>query len=218
MIPLPEWSYFSIEGTWYSMGNTTTVGTIAGTNTTLSMPTTTITSCMTATYTFHLYDSGPQWIDMGYIVDQGTGEIAPHGETSAWRREHERSQHDRQQAQQARASAQNRGEALLLALLGDEQRSSYRERGSFAVVGSAGGRYLINKGVAGNVQWLDDGGQVGGALCAHPDMHESWLPHADVAIAQMLALLTDEPAFLDVANVYSGDPPPMLAALAGAPQ
>ncbi len=43
-----------------------------------------------------------------------------------------------------------------------------------------------------------------------PGAPSSWLPTNDVVAAQLLALMTDEPGFLRVANVHAGERPPVL--------
>jgi hypothetical protein len=43
-------------------------------------------------------------------------------------------------------------------------------------------------------------------------MNEHWLPDQDVALAQMLALTTDEAAFVRLANVHRGRRPVLAAA------
>jgi hypothetical protein len=116
----------------------------------------------------------------------------------------------REEQELARVSAVRRADTLLLSLLSEEQQQAYRQHGSFEVIGSAGGRYRINQGSVGNVQWIDEHDQAAGRLCAHPDMDEDWLPDGDVALAQLLALTTDERAFLNVANVHAGRRPPLL--------
>ena len=72
----------------------------------------------------------------------------------------------------------------------------------FAVIGSHGTVYRINRGTSGNVEWIKPDGTVGGRLCAHPCMREQWIPTEDVMLAQMLALTTNERAWLAVANVH----------------
>lgn len=114
------------------------------------------------------------------------------------------------QQRRSRTAANDRAAGLLLSLLTPQQQQSYRETGSFEVIGSAGGRYRINKGTAGNVEWFDPAtGRVAAKLCAHPSMRhdEGWLPESDVAVGQMLALTTDEPGFVQIANVHAGRRP-----------
>lgn len=112
----------------------------------------------------------------------------------------------------ARISARDRADELLLSMLSPDQVADYVDNGAFNVIGSAGGRYRIRRGVSGNVDWLDADGQVGGRLCAHPTMENGWMPDQDVALAQLLALTTDEVAFVAVANVHAGRRPPILVA------
>lgn len=118
----------------------------------------------------------------------------------------------REARSQSRVVARERADELLLSMLNPAQLESYLRCGEFDVVGSAGGRYRIRRGVSGNVDWLDNDGQVGGRLCAHPTMEHGWMPDQDVALAQLLALTTDEVAFVAVANVHHGRRPPILVA------
>jgi len=103
-----------------------------------------------------------------------------------------------QEAVRQRAAA--RAQELLLSLLTEAQAADYLDRGWFEVRGSAGGRYRIRRrGQAGNVDRMPDTGEEREAsLCAHPPGH---LPDADAHLAQMMALVTDEPGFLRTANV-----------------
>ena len=112
----------------------------------------------------------------------------------------------------ARTLATERGEALLLSLLDNNQREAYRQDREFAVIGSHGTVYRIKHGTSGNIEWLKPNGSLGGRLCAHPSMHEEWIPTEDVMLAQVLALITDEREFCRVANVHLGQRPPVLVA------
>lgn len=99
-----------------------------------------------------------------------------------------------------RAAARERAEELLVALLSPEQEQTWREQDWFTVRGSRTGRtYRIRRGYAGNVDLLDADGHAEVTYCAHPPD----VPAEDADIAQMLALVTDEDAFLAVANVTS---------------
>lgn len=112
----------------------------------------------------------------------------------------------------SRTEATERATALLLALLNTHQREQYEARHSFEVIGSHGTRYRINRGTSGNVEWLTPDGVVGGQMCAHPTMRGNWLPEPDVHIGQMLALQTDEVAFVQLANMYYGRRPELATA------
>ena len=101
--------------------------------------------------------------------------------------------------QAARARVSGRAEALLRGLLDDDQIASYFSQGWFEVIGSAGGRYRINRnGQAGNVDEMPaQGDHRTASLCIHPygGFHD-----ADAHAAQYLALVTDEAAFRRTAN------------------
>jgi hypothetical protein len=110
---------------------------------------------------------------------------------------------------QSRAVAIARGEELLLSLLDENQREAYRFDRMFSVIGSHGTIYRIHRGVSGNIEWIKPDGTVGGRLCAHPTMREEWIPTEDVMLAQLLALTHDEREFVRVANVHTGQRPPI---------
>jgi len=120
-------------------------------------------------------------------------------------------QQERQRRAQARTTATARAEALLHDLLDEGQRASLQAHGYFDLIGSHGGYYRISTGISGNVAWRSPEGQWS-RICAHPDMRLSWMPTEDVMVAQMLALVTDEPAFIARANVHAGVRPVVAAA------
>lgn len=113
-----------------------------------------------------------------------------------------------------RVVAQEKAAALLLAVLSPDQAQRYRSERRFEVRGSLGGRYEIRSGNAGNVVALSESGEVTARLCAHPELYSNgaYLPDADVALAQMLALTTDEAHFVATANVHWGRRPLVGAA------
>lgn len=120
-------------------------------------------------------------------------------------------QREERHRREGRVEANSRAEELLLTMLSEDQAAELRRNDSFTVIGSAGGVYRIRRGVSGNVDWILPDGGVGGVLCAHPTMAEHWLPQQDVAVSQLLALTTDEPSFVRVANVHRGRRPPVAA-------
>jgi len=124
---------------------------------------------------------------------------------------------ERERRRDEYAVATSRATALLLSLLSPEQRASYERDRTFMVIGSAGGIYRIRPGAMGNVDWIDpasSGREVAGVLCAHPQLWtpDGTLPDPDVALAQMLALTTDEAGFIATANVHRGRRPMITAA------
>lgn len=130
-------------------------------------------------------------------------------------REAERQQHESRQRERAtrQTMAVERATATLLGILDDTQRAAYGEDRTFEVIGSLGGRYRIRPGSAGNVDWIDPvTNDIGGVLCAHPILWDGHghLPGPDVALAQMLALATDEAHFVATANVHRGRRPTLL--------
>lgn len=120
--------------------------------------------------------------------------------------EHRRRTEERREREH---QAQLRAEELLMSYLTAEQQAQYTSQETFDVEGSAGGLYRIHPGNVGNVRLLREGREVV-ALCAHPELdvhdehgrHLGFLPNADVALAQMLALTTNEGAFCRVANIH----------------
>lgn len=111
-------------------------------------------------------------------------------------------------------TAQSRARELLRALLSDEQWQDYLDHEYFDVLGSLGNVYRIRPGSAGNVRLLAPNGQEIAALCAHPvlgvrdedDRYVGSLPDADVAVGQLLALMTDERDFFRRANRHWARP------------
>lgn len=115
----------------------------------------------------------------------------------------------RRAAHEHRITAQGRATETLRSFMTPEQRADYDEHEHFFVEGSAGNLYRIDKGNAGNVMYCDRVTRRPlGSICAHPSMAEQWIPDQDVALAQMLALMTDEPRFTAIANVHWGLRPP----------
>lgn len=115
-----------------------------------------------------------------------------------------------------REQATSRARELLRSLLSEEQWASYEENGWFEVRGSKGGRWRIrDRGQSGNVDLMPEiGDERDATYCAHPP---DGLPDADAHIAQMLALVTDEEAFVKVANVHyrrPGTVPPFMRVVA----
>jgi hypothetical protein len=118
----------------------------------------------------------------------------------------------RQEAHRRRITAEGRARDTLRSFLNPEQCADYDQHGHFYVEGSAGNLYKIERGNAGNVKYVDRATKRElASICAHPTMREEWLPDQDVALAQMLALATDEPLFTAIANVHWGIRPPHAA-------
>jgi hypothetical protein len=146
----------------------------------------------------------------GCITIQGewVGWNTTYTETAEDREERQRNEAElhrqfaEQRATQARLSqeAQQQANELLNELLSDEQRQTWAEQRWFAVRGSASGRlYRIHHGNVDNVYRLsEDETEADLILCAHPP----GLPEADCNLAQMLLLVTNEDAFLRIANSH----------------
>jgi hypothetical protein len=101
------------------------------------------------------------------------------------------------------AAAREAAEATLRLLLDDDQWSAWEADKRFVVTTPAGRRYLIRRGVSGNVRLLNDADREVESLCAHPDRvgEDGMLPVEDVVIAQVLALRADEQGFRQIANI-----------------
>jgi hypothetical protein len=127
-----------------------------------------------------------------------------------WDREHAERREQEQALIAERAAANDRARELLLSLLTDDRRREFETRHTITVVGSAGNLFRLETGFhEGNVSWLDEAGGVRGTMCAHPPRYvdDRRLPLLDVIAGQLLAIIADEPAFVRVANRYSGEMP-----------
>ena len=104
-----------------------------------------------------------------------------------------------------RILAQVRGLELLHMLLTDEQRAQYDLNAVVPVRGSEGGMYEIDtlqNGVHGNIVKVDEHGCRLGRVCVAPRMRVDGqaLPLADGWVGQLLAIKTDERAFIRTGN------------------
>ena len=99
---------------------------------------------------------------------------------------------------------------LFLSTLSDEERETYEREKCIYVRGNHGRRYRIRcVGQSGNVEWVDEDGNLRGRLCAHP---RGYVPNPDAWLAQKLILKTDENHFNATANVHQGARPELVAA------
>lgn len=110
---------------------------------------------------------------------------------------------ERQAERERYEAATERAFATFVSFLDEENRERFAARGHVIITGSAGGRYQIRRGYSGNVSELSPGGRVIRRYCAHPPMHTRTgrLPEGDAMTTQLLKLLTDEPGFIEIANV-----------------
>lgn len=102
-----------------------------------------------------------------------------------------------------RGELQRHAREVLARILDDTNRKSLEKDNRVHVTGSHGGRYVVTVGYSGNVYRLDAQGKYGESLCAHPEMVLNGALELPVEVAmatQILALQTDEPGFLAVAN------------------
>jgi hypothetical protein len=120
--------------------------------------------------------------------------------------------YERRASELPAAPARTRARELLTGFLNDLQKAQYERDGKFDIVGSDGTLYRIGPGTNGNVEWIDPTtGTVKGRLCAHPrhiDHEGLRIPDPDLHLGQLLALTTDEKAWLEVANLHRGEWPP----------
>lgn len=107
-----------------------------------------------------------------------------------------REERERQRAADA-AEAKARATELLLSVLDEQQAADFLERKEFTVEGSDGKRYLIREGRMHNVFEIDEDGNRVVEICGHVRPH---IPNEDNLAAQKLALETDAPRFLQIAN------------------
>jgi hypothetical protein len=98
--------------------------------------------------------------------------------------------------------AHERALALLRSWLSPSQLAMYDTHGHFEVMGSAGGLYRINKGVAGNVERLRNDFTKAYTLCFAP---ESLTIAGDCMLAQKIALEADELSTLKIAKKWNTD-------------
>lgn len=102
-------------------------------------------------------------------------------------------------ARREQAEAKAKARTLLLDHLGDEQRAMFEAHHHFDVISSAGRRFRLTLGREGNVFLMPDvGDQAVRSFCIHL---RDRVPDEDNVLAQMLALQTDEAAFLRVAGI-----------------
>lgn len=101
--------------------------------------------------------------------------------------------------EEERKLAEKKAKALLTSKLDKKQLSDFKEKESFVVTGSNGGRYLITKGISGNVCAITKRGKEKARYCFHP---VGDLPVYDVMLSQKLMLETKEKEAIEVANKY----------------
>jgi len=214
-----SWSQGQTWFAWCSTtGTTMTMNDTAWTAWNNNVTTTTGSMALNYTTGTAYVSTGTQWVSWNTTYTEMTEE------QQAARDEALRLQQERrvvQEAEQAtaraeREQAQARAEELLLSLLSEEQAATYAEHGWFEVRGSSGRRWRVrNRGQSGNVDLMPEIGEERDAsFCAHPP---GWLPDADAHVAQMLALVTDDEAFVRTANVHyrrPGSEPPFMRAVA----
>jgi hypothetical protein len=188
---------------WFAWCSTT------GTTVTMNDPTWTAWNCnVTSTSGSLAYNyatntsyvsTGTAWVTWNAAQQESEDQRAQREERERQVQAGWQARYEEQQREQERTSA--RALELLRSLLSDGQWASYQERGWFEVTGASGRRWRVrNRGQSGNVDLMPEIGEERDATyCAHPP---GCLPDADAHAAQMLALVTDDEAFLRVANVH----------------
>lgn len=179
-----------------------------------SISTTSGSLAMNCTTGTSYVSTGTQWITWNAAAQETEDERAERERLRAEASARYAAEEAGRQLERQRAS--DRAVELLLSLLSDEQAATYREHGWFEVRGSSGRRWRIrNRGQSGNVDLMPEIGEERDATyCAHPAER---LPDADAHVAQMLALVTDDEAFVRTANVHWRNPagqPPFMRAVA----
>ena len=100
-----------------------------------------------------------------------------------------------------KSEAEMRAKVLLESVLDSDQVEELRARDRFFVRSRSGKRYLIQRGVAGNVFHVrEDSDDKLTRYCIHPQHEGSDIPIYDVMLAQKLLLESDEATFLHKAN------------------
>lgn len=117
----------------------------------------------------------------------------------------------------ASTSAEDRAWATLEEMLNDEQRQQLRtERRIIVPVRNLEFHIHTDQGASGNVRVHQNGLGYVGTLCAHPDLRpdrtQSRIPHADVLLSQLMAIIAQPEVFLERANVHRGSRPVLAAA------
>lgn len=102
------------------------------------------------------------------------------------------------QVERERAAARERANTLLVEKLTPEQQATWTEQAYVAVAGSQSQRLYRIRG-DGTYSMNVDCPEAGYTYCAYPE-NAYEMPLADVVLAQMLWLTTDEPEFLRMAN------------------
>lgn len=96
-----------------------------------------------------------------------------------------------------RQIADAKAKELLIQFLTPEQTAMLETMKAIAVQSVTGKQYRIRKGWAGNIDELNERGEVVARLCVHPNIN---IPEYDNMLGQMLALQTDEAGLLRIAN------------------
>ena len=96
-----------------------------------------------------------------------------------------------------RKRAEKKANQLLMEFLTLPQKKEYKDKGFFHLESESGKVYRIHKARSHNVKLVEEG-KLTKSLCAHPI---EGVPDEDTMLAQALMLMTQEQAFLKIANV-----------------
>jgi hypothetical protein len=110
---------------------------------------------------------------------------------------------DRRRRQSESERAELKAQQLLFQQLNMKQRLNWSKRGFFDVK-VRDKMYRINRGRVGNVEQIDNDGNVLIRLCCHTVSLD--IPDSDNAMAQLLMLRFREQEFLSMANVHYRNP------------
>lgn len=182
--------------TWITWNDTASTGNTA--DTTWAVWSGSTTAGTTATLTVDVAgntDGTNAWVAWSGVLGE---QVAAYKEARKARKKREREARRRaKQVQRAKAKA----EMLLHENLTDEQRHELREYRYFTVHSKDRKRvYRVHRGTIGNVEHVDDEGQMIAKYCVHPCS----VPEPDVMLAQKLHLEHDDQEVLKIANLQAG--------------
>lgn len=195
--------YYSTAPVWDNWATTTYASSTDTTSTALYVWgywTAGTSSTATDSSTAYVWDN---WVTAQYIAEpvqetetQRQQRQAAEAEAAARRTEEVRRREEAQRKiSEQREKAEKKSRELLVALLTPAQVKELNEKNAFGFISPSGKVFEIHKGRAGNIIMQE--GKKRTRLCCHP---EKQVPVYDNLIAQLLSLMFDEEAFLQLAN------------------
>jgi hypothetical protein len=213
-------------GAWHYWNNTSTSTTITSTSNNYIWTSWT-TGTSTGTTNSIITVANNTWVDW-IIQDERTIHNRRHRGAPAVITADERERHERERryweerareanaraAEEAkkREAAEKRAEELLMSVLSEEQRQTFKKDGHF-IVRRGDRRYRIRRGWSGNVDVIDRDGRLSHRMCIHPREN---VPICDNLVAQKLMLEACEDHMISVANkhpIWESERRPILAPL-----